>query len=206
MAERARAQVRGGRDVVVAAAVDNFQRLGYHGTSMRDIAASAGITVASIYHHFPSKQLILQDIMVGVLSDVIAMTRSALLAAGPGPDERLAAVVRAWITFHTTRRAEALIGASEIRSLDDAGRRIVVALRDEQEHMFRDVVDRGVAEDTFVTPYPREAVRAIVTMGSSVATWYHEGGSLAPVELAERYATLALGMVGSRAYGGHGTP
>lgn len=37
---------------------------------MRSIAHGAEIAVASIYHHhFPSKQRILQDIMIRVLSD-----------------------------------------------------------------------------------------------------------------------------------------
>lgn len=194
-----RTQVRGGRDVVLAAAVENFQRLGYHGTSMRDIARDANITVASIYHHFPSKQLLLHDIMVRVLSDSISMTRNALMSADSTPDGQLAAVVRAWIGFHTTRRAEAHIGASEIRSLDETGHRLVVALRDEQERMFRDVIERGVSEGAFSTAYPREAARAIINMGSSVATWYREGGELSPEEVAERYAALALGAVGSDA-------
>ncbi|WP_375000637.1 TetR/AcrR family transcriptional regulator [Aeromicrobium sp. CTD01-1L150] len=193
--QRARTQVRGGRDVVLTAAIDHFQRLGYHGTSMRDIARGANITVASIYHHFPSKQVILQDIMARVLSDVISMTRSALMSAGSSPSEQLSAVMKAWILFHTTRRAEALIGASEIRSLDAQGHRLVVALRDEQERMFRDVIERGVAEGEFDTPYPREASRAIINMGYSVASWYRTGGELSPEQLAERYAVLALGTV-----------
>jgi AcrR family transcriptional regulator len=193
---RGKAQTRGGKEVILDAAVDNFQRLGYHGTSMRDIARDADITVASIYHHFPSKQRILQDIMIRVLSDVISLTRSALMRSGPSPVEQLEAVMRAWILFHTSRRAEALIGASEIRSLDEVGHRLVVALRDEQERMFRDVVDRGVAEGQFATPYPREAVRAIINMGYSVASWYRPGGELSPEQMAERYAVLALGTVG----------
>lgn len=191
-------RVRGGKDVILNAAVENFQRLGYHGTSMRDIARDADITVASIYHHFPSKQLILQDIMIRVLSDVISLTRSALMRAGASPVEQLEAVMTAWIIFHTSRRAEAMIGASEIRSLDDTGRRLVVALRDEQERMFRDVVERGVEEDVFTTPYPREAVRAIINMGYSVASWYRPGGRLTSEEMAERYAVLALDTVGAR--------
>lgn len=193
----ARPRVRGGRDAVLAAAVDNFTRLGFHGTSMRDIARDAGVTVASIYHHFPSKQELLQEIMVRVLTDVIAATRSAVLSAGPRPTDQLAGVVEAWILFHTDRRPEALIGASEIRSLDDRGRRVVVALRDEQERLFRDVVDRGVAEGEFATAYPREAVRAIINMGYSVAGWYHPAGGLPPSEMARRYVTLALGAVRS---------
>ena len=69
-----RTQVRGGRSVVVTAAIANFTTLGYHGTSMRDIAAGAGVTVASIYHHFASKQVILQHLMVGTMTDVLAAT------------------------------------------------------------------------------------------------------------------------------------
>jgi AcrR family transcriptional regulator len=187
---------RGGKDVVLAAAVDNFQRLGYHGTSMRDIARDADMKVASIYHHFPSKQRILQDIMVRVLSDVISLTRGALIRAGTSPSEQLQAVTRAWVVFHTSRRAEALIGASELRSLDEEGLRLVVALRDEQERMFRDIVERGVAEGEFVTPHPREAVRAILNMGSSIASWYRLDGELSPEQMADRYAVLALGTVG----------
>ncbi|MFC8043388.1 TetR/AcrR family transcriptional regulator [Nocardia sp. NPDC057353] len=187
----------GGREIILDAAIDNFQRLGYHGTSMRDIARDAGITPASIYHHWPSKQLILQEIMERVLTDVIALTRAAVLRAGGTPERQLAALMRTWVLFHTGRRPEALIGASEIRSLDAAGHRLVVTLRDQQEQLFRDVIDRGVAEGAFATPYPREAARAVINMGYTIAAWYRPGGDLGPDELADRYSVLALGTVGA---------
>ena len=183
-----------GRAVVLDAAVDNFQRRGYHGTSMRDIARGAGITVASIYHHFPSKQDILQDIMSRSLQDVIGSTRKAVLAEST-PSGQLRALMGAWVAFHTTRQAEALIGASELRSLDKGGRRLVVALRDEQEQLFHDVIERGVELGEFGTPYPREAARAIINMGYSIAAWYHVGGDVTPEEMARRYAELALALV-----------
>ncbi|RZK96188.1 MAG: TetR/AcrR family transcriptional regulator [Rhodococcus sp. (in: high G+C Gram-positive bacteria)] len=184
-----------GRQVILDSAVTNMNERGYHGTSMRDIARGADITVASIYHHFASKQEILQDIMVRALHDAIAMTRGALLRSGGAPADQLQSLVRAWVMFHTTRQLDAMVGATEIRSLDDAGRRLVVALRDEQEHLFRDVVERGVEEGDFATEYPRDAVRGIINMGQSVCTWWHADGPMKPEELAERYADLALAMV-----------
>jgi AcrR family transcriptional regulator len=184
-----------GRQVILDSAVANMNERGYHGTSMRDIARGADITVASIYHHFASKQEILQDIMVRALHDAIAMTRGALLRSGGAPADQLQALMRAWVMFHTTRQLDAMVGATEIRSLDDAGRRLVVALRDEQEHLFRDVIERGVEEGDFATEYPRDAVRGIINMGQSVCTWWHADGPLKPEELAERYADLALAMV-----------
>jgi AcrR family transcriptional regulator len=195
MSEPRKARSRGGKEAVLASAVSNFQLLGYHGTSMRDIARDSNMTVASIYHHFASKQEILFDIMVQVLSDLILKTRTALKSTDSAPRNQLEAMVTAWILFHVSRQAEAFIGSTEIRSLDPQGRRFVVALRDEQEHMFRDVINRGVFEGSFATPYPREATRAIINMGSSVSAWFDPNGDLSPEALAERYVTLALGTV-----------
>jgi AcrR family transcriptional regulator len=180
---------------VVEAAVANFTTLGYHGTSMRDIARDAGVTVASIYHHFASKQEILTEIMVGTMTDVLAQTTEALAAAGPTPTERLSALVEAWVLFHTQRQSEALIGASELRSLDEDNWVRVVELRDEQEQLFQDVVREGVRGGEFATPHQAEAARAIINMGYAIASWYQADGPVGPAQMAARYRDLALGVV-----------
>ena len=36
---------------------------GYEGTSTRDIAAAAGVSVAALYHHFPSKLDLLREFL-----------------------------------------------------------------------------------------------------------------------------------------------
>ena len=47
------------REAIHAAAIELFARLGYHATSMRAIAAAAGVQPAAIYHWYPSKEAIL---------------------------------------------------------------------------------------------------------------------------------------------------
>lgn len=185
--------------MVLAAAVERFRLRGYHGTSMRDIAEGAGLVVAGIYHHFPSKQSILQEIMLRGVRDGLAATQSAVgdaVAMGrTSPPERLDAVVDAWILFHATRQAEAYVGATEIRSLEPAGRAVVVAHRDDQEELFRSIVLDGVARGAFATDYPREAARVIIEMGRSVATWYRRDGEMTPAEVSRRYRELARAAV-----------
>ena len=189
------------KDAIIEAAVDRFSELGYHGTSIRDIARSADMTPASIYHHFPSKQRILQHIMENVLEDVISRTTAALIDSGRSPSVQLDAIVRTWVLFHTESRAQALIGASEIRSLDETGRRIVVSLRDRQQQLILGVIERGVTEGEFLTPYPLQATMAILNMGSAIATWYRPNGELTASQLAERYSALALGTVETKGRG-----
>src|SRR4030067_297612 len=54
---------RGGhrtRRRILAAALRLFSRNGFHGTSIRVLARSVGLTEAAIYYHFPSKRAIVQ--------------------------------------------------------------------------------------------------------------------------------------------------
>lgn len=197
MHDAPRRSARESKDAIVDASVRSFSELGYHGTSIRDIATGAEMTPASIYHHFPSKQRILQHIMEKVLEDVISRTTAALMDSGRSPSAQLDAVVRAWVLYHTDNRAQALIGASEIRSLDEVGHRIVVSLRDRQQQLLLGVIERGVDEGDFTTPYPAQATMAILNMGSAIATWYRPNGDLTADQLAERYSALALGTVGA---------
>ncbi len=50
-------------EALLAAGEFLFQRQGYHGTSMRQLARYAGVTPAAIYNHFPSKE----EVFVAVL-------------------------------------------------------------------------------------------------------------------------------------------
>ena len=197
MAPRARrtAQARS-KDVIVESAVRSVRERGYHGTTMREIADGAGINVASIYYHFPGgKQEILQTIMRETLHEHLGATRAASLGAGASAAEQLAAVMRVWVLFHLNRQAEALIGSAEMRSLEGPGRELVVALRDQQEQLFRDIVYHGVATGEFATSSPTTAARAIIAMGTAVSAWYRDDGPVGPDELADSYVELALATV-----------
>ncbi|MBM7365811.1 TetR/AcrR family transcriptional regulator [Gordonia hydrophobica] len=193
--QRTRTRDGSGRIVVVDAAISCFTERGYHATTMRDIASGAGITVASIYHYYASKQEILQDIMTTTMKATIELTRDAVLDAGSSPADQLSAAMYAWVIFHTTRQPEALIGASELRSLEDDGFQTVTSLRHEQEIIFRSVIERGVRVGDFHTAHPGEAARAALAMGANISSWYRADTKLSPEELADRYCALILGTV-----------
>ncbi|MDR0928222.1 MAG: TetR/AcrR family transcriptional regulator [Oscillospiraceae bacterium] len=52
------------RDRILLCATKMFVRAGYSGISIRDIAAANGLRAASIYHHFPSKESLLESILL----------------------------------------------------------------------------------------------------------------------------------------------
>jgi hypothetical protein len=71
------------------------------------------------------------------------------------------------------------------------------AKRLQQQRLFDQVVDEGVAQGAFTTTLPREAARAIVVMCTGVASWFSPGGKLSRGQVVRHYQRLALDMVGA---------
>lgn len=74
------------------AALRAFARDGYQGTSVRQIAAEAGVATGLLYHYFPSKEALLQALFER--SGALVMHAFALAAGEPDPRQRLARLLR----------------------------------------------------------------------------------------------------------------
>jgi AcrR family transcriptional regulator len=183
---------------ILQGALDAFSEHGYHGTTIRDIAARSGLSVPGVYHHYKSKQDILMALVVAVMDDLLTRTREALDAANEDPPSQFDAVVESLLRFHMFRRAEAFVASTELRSLDAGNRRIYVAMRDEQQHMLESIITSGRTRGDFLIPYPHDAARAVATLCVGVASWYREDGSLAPEDLVHRHLVLARALVASQ--------
>jgi hypothetical protein len=107
-------------------------------------------------------------------------------------------MVRVHARFHARRQALALIGNSELRSLDTAGRAQIVALRDRVGALFLDEVLAGIARAAFEVAWPREAVRAILDSCTAIAGWYRPDRPDGPDVIADRAVAVALRVLGFR--------
>jgi AcrR family transcriptional regulator len=182
---------------VLEGALEAFARHGYHGTSIRDLAAAADLSVPGLYHHYSSKQEILAELMMTIMDGLLARSRAALESAGDDPSERFDAVVESMLRFHMMRRAQAFVASSEIRSLDSGNRERYVARRDEQQALVDHVVSAGIAVGAFTTVYPEDAARAVSSLCVGLASWYRDDGPLSPDELVVRHLALARGIIGA---------
>ncbi len=180
---------------VLTAALSAFVDQGYHGTSVREIASRAGLSVPGLYHHYPSKQAMLVGITSSAMAELLDRSSRAESEAGPAPADRFDAVVESLLLFHVHRRDVAFVCSTEIRSLDPAEREAYVGQRDAQQRMLDRIVLDGVDAGVFGTAHPLDASRAVTTMCVGVATWYRPGGRLDPAALVDVYSELARGTV-----------
>jgi AcrR family transcriptional regulator len=183
----------------LVAALEAFAESGYDGASIREIATRAGLSVPGLYHHYPSKQALLAELMTTVMDEVLDRSRRAVTDAGSSPSDRFDAVVESLLRFHMFRREQAFVGATEIRSLAPENRSAYIALRDEQQRMLDEIVRDGVAAGEFHTRYPDDASRAVTTMCVAVASWYRPDGPQSPDEIVQRYLAIARDAVGASA-------
>ncbi|MFD5624845.1 TetR/AcrR family transcriptional regulator [Streptomyces sp. NPDC127072] len=175
--------------------VEAFNEHGYHGTSVRDIAARVGVTVPALYYHYENKQALLATLLETSMKDVLDRCRAAAAEAGDDPLPRYCAMVESIVLYMTHRKGLAFLD-TEIRSLDPGNRARYVALRDYLEHMLLDTVKSGIAQGVFTTPLPADAVRAVLIMCQGVANWFRADGPLTAEEVARRHVLLGLGTVG----------
>ena len=54
------------KEEILLRASDVFRTKGYHNTSMQDIAQSCGLLKGSLYHHFPSKEMLMKDLLFSI--------------------------------------------------------------------------------------------------------------------------------------------
>lgn len=126
------------RAALVKATIAEIGETGNADVTVARIARRAGMSPALAHHYFGSKEAIFLAAMRHVLAIYGAEVRGALAAAGPAPEARLRAVVRA--SFSTGSFRPEVVGAwlnfwVLARSVPEAGRLLAVYQRRLQSNL-----------------------------------------------------------------------
>ena len=187
---------------ILRAAVEVMGRDGYEGASLRDMAARAGVSVAALYYHFPSKNDLLREFVDEAYDVVLARLRRRLGEAGPSATatDRLDEVVGtliASVLHDEFARLAAHVAWREHTRLDAAGRAAVDAKRAELLDLVTEVVEAGVESGDLAPSEPREAARAIITLATTLVEPFGEMGRTMP-EVIALYQGFARAIAGAR--------
>ena len=60
------------REEILTAAAALFARRGFHGVTIDDIGAAAGLSGPGIYRHFPGKEAMLSEMLLGISQRLLA--------------------------------------------------------------------------------------------------------------------------------------
>src|ERR1700752_2271240 len=94
-----RVRRRSRRGEIREIAVGLFAARGYHGVSMDDIGAAAGVTGPALYHHFAGKEAMLVAALIPVSERLLSGGRDRIAEYPDDPVAALAALVDFHVDF-----------------------------------------------------------------------------------------------------------
>ena len=180
-------------------AAEVFAAQGYDATTVRRIADAAGLLAGSLYHHFDSKESMLDEILSGFLDDL--WTRyDGVLAAGLRPRETLEALVTASFREIDRHRAAVAIYQKESRQLAPQERFAFLAESQRKfERAWLSTLERGVTDGVFRADLDiRLTYRFVRDTVWVAASWYRPGGQHSPEEIARQYLSMVLDGIAVR--------
>ena len=120
---------RSRREEILEIAVGLFASRGYHGVSMDDIGAAAGVTGPALYHHFAGKEAMLVAALNPVSEGLLEGGR-ARVAQQPGdPVGALRSLVEFHVAFALANPAVIALHLHELDRLPDEPRRQIRRLQ-----------------------------------------------------------------------------
>ncbi|MFW3896827.1 TetR/AcrR family transcriptional regulator [Pseudomonas bharatica] len=119
-------------------ALELFALKGFGQVSMRELAAHVGLTAGSLYHHFPSKQHLLFDLIEELYEELLA----TLHPSGRGRDvtARLSAVIRAHWELHAERPLQFRLAERDLCCLSEEQQAQIAGMRQDYEQRLLELI------------------------------------------------------------------
>ena len=193
------------RDEILALAGEMFAERGFGSTTVREIADGAGILSGSLYHHFDSKESMIDEILAGFL-DGFAAKAQAVVDGGGDPADVLSRLVTLAFDAVAEDATAVAVMQNEVGFLLQFARFAYLRKRaDEAERLWVGVIRSGIESGAFRDDLdPRLTYRFMRDAIWVTVRWYRPGGRHPIDEIRDDYLRLLLGgiTVGGRRRGG----
>ena len=184
------------RDELLRIAAELFASKGFRNTTVRDIADAAGILSGSLYHHFDSKESMVDEILSTFQEELFGQY-DQILTSDADPRVKLEQAVRVSFDAIDRHHSEVAIfqnDAAYLGTLDGFG---YLAERHAQSRevwrrLLREGAGAGVLRDDLDLDLVYRFIRDTVWVA---VNWYRPGGSLSAAQVADQYVTILLGGI-----------
>lgn len=184
------------RDELLELAATMMAERGLRATTVRDIADAAGILSGSLYHHFSSKEEMVDEVM-RVFLDWLFARYQKIIDTELNPLERFKGLFMVSFEAIEHRHAQVVIYQDEAKRLSAQPRFAYVEDRNrEQRKMWVDVLNHGIADGYFSPDLDVDLVYRFIRDTTWVSVrWYSPGGPLTAEQVGRQYLAIVLGGI-----------
>ncbi|GGR21792.1 SACE_7040 family transcriptional regulator [Streptomyces roseolus] len=182
------------REQILKEAARLFAARGFHGVGVDEIGAAVGISGPGLYRHFPGKDAMLAELLVGISERLLAGGRLRVAESPGDPAALLAALIDGHIDFALDDRPLITLHDRELDRLKDEDRKRVRQLQRQYVELWVDVV--RALYPAASEPEVRAAVHAVFGLLNSTP---HLGAPLERAEMERLLRNLTHGALGALA-------
>lgn len=182
------------RSRVLKAAAHCFNRKGYSGTALKDVANMLGLTDPALYYYVKNKEELVYLCYVRAADVGREAMQRAVAEGGTGLEQ-----ARRYLRFHI----EIMVGErgpiaimSEIPSLKPEHRDEVLELSRQHSKNFEDILEAGIADGSIEACDVRMTGNAIMGSINWIPKWFHGGEAAADNVIAGFPDVLTRGLAG----------
>ncbi|KMS90771.1 MULTISPECIES: TetR/AcrR family transcriptional regulator [Streptomyces] len=148
------------REQILKEAARLFAERGFHGVGVDEIGAAVGISGPGLYRHFPGKDAMLAELLVGISGQLLTGAKRRLAEADGVPATRiLDSLIEGHIDFALDDRPLITLHDRELDRLRDSDRKLVRQLQRQYVELWVEVV-RAVYPG-LTEPAARSAVHSV---------------------------------------------
>jgi len=176
-------------DILKSAAIA-FRRLGYHGATVEQIAATLDMQKGNLYYYFRNKEDILfacHNYSLDRLNQLLDDIQHSPLRA----DEKLQRLIVAFV--HTI--LDELHGTAlflDLEALSPSHLKAVIVRRDQFDRGVRKVLEEGMTEGTFGRGDPKLLGFALLGAVNWIPRWFNPEGPSSSQEIADYFARFLI--------------
>ena len=178
------------RNSIVREAAQCFNRAGFHGTSMDDIATRLGVTKAALYRYVKNKhELLFASFNMAMDSSFSNLDRGE--KEGANGLEKLRITLRGYLEDLIGQLGHPVVLLEEGALLPEQSR-LIIRRRDEAERRYRALVTAGIDDGSIIACDPKLAVFALLGAINWVPKLYRDDDKWSAAEVAESLVDLVI--------------
>jgi len=182
------------RQLILDAAAKTLSRHGYHGTYLKDIAASINMQAGSLYYHFNSKEALMQEVLNKSIQFIRDIVEEEVDKLGHKPDfvSLLKAAIRGHLIAILRHADYTLASIRNYGQIPKSVHDFAQADRDAYENFWRELFEQAEKEGVIRSGVNTHLLRLALFGSMNWATiWYADSGTSVE-EIAESQADLFL--------------
>ena len=182
------------RQLILDAAAKTLSRHGYHGTYLKDIAASINMQAGSLYYHFNSKEALMQEVLNKSIQLIRDIVEEEVDKLGHKPDfvSLLKAAIRGHLSAILRHADYTLASIRNYGQIPKSVHDFAQADRDAYENFWRELFEQAEKEGVIRSGVNTHLLRLALFGSMNWATiWYADSGTSVE-DIAESQADLFL--------------